>query len=238
MANIARYTDALWNLDTTYYFNDFPNYTTATDGVSSFNQTGTTAVSTTLRGGQVVLTTGAAQNQSASIYNTTGQWLFAAGKPIYGRTSIQYAEANTNDAGAFVGFLSAPVAATTLADSTGAMRTTGTLAGLYKLPDTLVWRAVSRNGTEVNDTATLLTAGSASYQTIEITIADWDQVSVMITYKVNGDYVKDANNAVIRDRLLIASAVIMSFGATIKAPLAAGTSEVLNMDYMYAHQLR
>ena len=237
MANLSRYTDVIWNLDTSYYFNDFFNYTTATDGVSSFNVSGTTVAGSS-RSGVAVLTTGAVQNQNAAVFMTNACFILAANKPIYGRALVQYTEANVDDAAAFVGFMSAPVAATTNADATGAVRTTGTIAGVYKLPNETVWHAVSRNGSQVTDTTSTKTAGGAAAQKIEVMLTDWDGVSVQVTYKVDDEFLRDVNGLVIRHTLLIASAVIMSFGANVKAPLAAANSEVMNVDYIYAHQLR
>lgn len=236
MANINRYTDAIWNFDTSWYANDFINYTTATDGVSTVAASGT-AVAGSTRSGVVVLTTGGTQNQSAGVATTNNLYLFAAGKPIYGRSLFQYTEAATNAAGVFVGFVSSPTAAI-LTDTTGAVRTTGSLACVYKLTGTTVWTCHTRNGTTFTDTPSTKTAGGTLAQLIECILSDWDGVSMMATYRVDNEFLRDANNNVIRHQVPIASATIMSYvGAFVKNP-AGATSEVGNLDYMYAHQLR
>lgn len=234
--NISRFTSDLNDLDTFHYFNDFPNFTTATDGVSSLAaDIGATVAAGSTRSGVAVLTTGATDNNEAAVFTTNALFTLLANKPIYARGKLQYSEAATNAANVAFGFASS-FGADLLVDNGGGVRTTGTSILIYKIDGGTVWRCSSRNGSNVTDTVSTTTAGGSAQSDFEIEIGDWDGVSMQCTYKVDGAYLKDSNGITIKHTILISGATIASVGAYVKA--GSGSSEVLNVDVIYGAQLR
>lgn len=236
MPKLPRFAGPLWDLDTPYYFNDFPNFTTNTDGVTSLaaDTTATVAVSDS-RAGICVVTTDATDNNEAAIFTTREMWIFGADYQPYGRAYIQYTEANTDDANVFAGFASA-IGANLLVDNGAGPRTSGCIAGIYKVDGGTVWRCITRNGSNSTDTVSTTTAGGAAYQLLEVECYEFDGTNVSVTFRVNGNLLKDSNGLVIKHTVAIASAELMQFGVYAKA--GGANSEVVNVDYIYAHQRR
>jgi hypothetical protein len=233
---INRFTRPLWDVDTPYYFNDFGNFATGTDGVTSLAaDAGASVAAGATRNGVVVLTTGGTDNNEAAVYETNAHYLLLDAKPIYARLLAQYAEANTDDANVFIGLASAPGANLMVDDGAGP-RASGTLLGIYKVDGGTVWWAVTRNGSAVTTTQSTTTAGGSAYSLFEVIASDWDGVEMEVSFKVDGQYLKDANGVNIRHRVAISGATIASSVAYVKA--GGANSEVLNVDSLYAHQAR
>lgn len=236
MPKLARFTGPLWDLDTPYVFNDFNNFATGTDGWTSLAaDVGTSVAAGDNRAGVVALTTGATDNNEAAVRTTQELFLFLADTDLYGRGYLQFAEAATDDANVFFGFASA-LAADTLADNGGGPRTTGCVAGIYKVDGGTVWRAITRNGTGTTDSVSTTTAGGAAYQCLEVECHEVDGVNMDVVFRVNGSLLKESNGLVIMHKVAIAGATEMNFGVYAKA--GGATSEVVSVDYLYAHQRR
>jgi hypothetical protein len=236
MTKVARYTAPLWNKDVVIVTNDCTNFTTAQDGWTSLAaDAGSSVVAADARAGNIVLTTGATLNNEVALRTTQAVFQFADGKGLLGLARIQWAEAATNAGNIFVGFAST-FGADLIVDGGTSMRTTGCEAGVYKLAGATVWRATARNGTSVMDGVSTKTAGQAAYQEVEVLIEDWYDGEMELGYRVDGDYLVDANGFALRHRVNIAAALVMHFGVYAKA--GAATSEVVNVDWLYAHQYR
>ena len=180
--------------------------------------------------------TGATDNNEIDIRTTTEPFLVAANRQLIFEARIQYTEANTDDANVMVGFMSA-LAADSLVDNGGGVRTTGNSFVIYKIDGGTVWRASSRNGTEVEDTVSVQTAGGTAYQVLTVLIDDWDAgTTARASYYLDGQPLTDSNNNEIVHTIAIASSTEMNAGAYIKA--GGATTETLLIDYIAAYQSR
>lgn len=236
MPKLARFTGPLWDLDTPFIFNDFNNFATGTDGWTSLAaDTTATVVVGDSRAGVAVLTTDATNNNEAALRTTNELFLFLADTDLYGRGYLQYAEAATDDANVMFGFMSA-LAADSLGDDGAGVRASGSSAVIYKVDGGTVWRCHTRNGAASTDSVSTTTAGGAAYQCLEIEGHEVDGVNMDFTFRVNGSLLKDSNGLIIKHKVAIASATEMRFGAYVKA--GGANSEVLSVDYLYAHQRR
>ena len=165
-------------------------------------------------------------------------WLFAQNKPFYFKARVQFTEANTDDANIFVGMANA-VAANLLVDDGAGPRTTGCIVGFVKVDGATVWRVYSRNSTEVNNDATLITAGGASYQDLEFEVENEGDggTNVKITYKIDGLPVYNSTTGrPFVHRLATASATEMQVGFGVKN--GGATLETLNIDRVQARKIR
>ena len=236
MPKLARFTNPLWDFDTPYYANDFFNFATGTDGVTSLVvDAGSSAAAGDARAGVLVLTTGATNNNEVAVKTTNENYLFLADTDTYGAAYIQYTEAATDDANVFVGFISA-LAADTLADDGAGPRASGSIACIYKVDGGTVWRCITRNGSASTDSVSTTTAGGAAYQKLEIECHEMDGSNMSVTFRVDGKLLKDSSGLVIKHLVAIASATEMNFGVYAKA--GGANSEVVNVDWIYCHQRR
>ncbi len=234
---LSRFTTPLWNLDTFHIFSDFYNLVTAQDGWTTLvaDTTPTVTVGDAVNG-VVALFTDTTDNNEVALKTTAELFKFGTNRNIYGRTRMQYSENDTNKANVLFGFMSA-MAANSIADNGASVRASGDAAIIYKLDGGTVWRCLTMtNGTQT-DTASATTAGGSSYQELEIEIKDWDSVKQEVLFKVDGNYLKDTNDNIIRHFATIASATEMNFGWYVKTGGGAG-GETLNVDYGYAAQTR
>lgn len=174
-------------------------------------------------------------NDEAYFASPNEVFKLAAGKPLYAKARIQYAEANTDDANIFFGFANA-FAADLIRDNGAGMRTTGDFVGIYKVDGGTAWICISQvNGTAVTTTSST-TAGGSSYQKLEVEVVDHDSVAGYATFKCNNEYLKDSNGIVIKHRVPYASSTEMQVGFGVKN---GGTNaETLNVDWVVAVQQR
>lgn len=159
----------------------------------------------------------------------------AAGKPLYAKARLQYAEAATDDANIFFGFANA-FAADLLRDNGAGMRVTGSIVGIYKVDGGTKWVCISQvNGTAVTTTSAT-TAGGSSYIKAEVEVVDHDSSGGYATFKINDEYLKDSNGNIIRHAVPYASATEMQVGFGVKN--GDTNAETLNVDYVVAVQQR
>jgi hypothetical protein len=236
MTRKARFTHELYDIDTFYFFRDLENLATGADGLTTLVvDAGTSvAVGDTTRG-VAVITTGATDNNEAALRTTNELFLVAANRPLYGRVRLQYAEANTDDANVMVGFMSA-LAANSMVDDGAGPRTTGNYFLVEKRDGETTWRLSTRNGTGNTSTASTTTAGGSAFTTIEIEVEEFDSVNFYVVALVDGVVLKDSAGTKIRHTVAISGSTEMNFGVYAKA--GGANSEVVSVDYLYAHQLR
>ena len=160
------------------------------------------------------------------------------GKPLYARAQMLFLEAGINNAcNVIFGFMSG-VGANALIDNGGGPAVATTLAVIYKIDGGTTWRVQSRNGTEFTDTITTLTASDANYHLFEVLIHDYTPTRCQITYKVDGQFLKDSVfNKPIVHQLLVAASANMSVFAGLKNG-EVSTVEQLLVDRIYADTLR
>lgn len=237
MSNLARYTQRLFDLDTVSVFDDFINDIDSTQWTATLTDSGTATVGDAKNGIlPLVCSDGSVgDNDEANLCSANELFIFTAGKPIYGRCKLQFSEANTDDANVGFGFCNA-AAANTLLDNGGGVKVSGSCAAIYKIDGSNVWKCVtSTNGTSTVSTS-ITTAGGSSYQVLEINIEDYSSTQMQATFLVDGKYLKDSNNIVIKHFVTIASATEMN--VFVGAKNGDTNLETLNVDYIYASQLR
>lgn len=191
-------------------------------------------------GGKILLVSSAATDtDNDENWLTTINEVFLAGdgKDLEAKAIVQFAEAATSAANVFFGFGSAMGAANFLIDDGGGVRVTGNAIGIYKIDGGTVWRCVTRWGstTSVLDSVSTTTAGSASYQTLAVSIKDGGAAGTStVGFYVNGDLLKDSSGNPIIHYFANSGATEMQFGAFIKQ--GSATPETLTIDKWFASQ--
>lgn len=237
MADLNRFTAPLWDLDTFHVWNDFEEDQSDIRAVDTVTDTGTVAIGDTARGVAVLTPSDGtvADNDEAYLATPNELFIFAAGRPLYGRFRIQFTEANTDDANIAVGFQNA-VGANSIVDDGAGVKTSGSTLAIYKVDGGTKWICASAcNGVATTTTSTT-TAGGASYQTLEIVCQDFDTTNMEVVFKCDGVRLKDSNNNDIRHFVPIANATEMSLWAGVKN--GGANLETLNLDYWYGAQKR
>jgi hypothetical protein len=236
--NINRFTSSLWNLDTFHIFDDFTADQSDLFWVDTITDTGTVLINDAANGIAVLTPSDGSVADNDEVYFASANELFltAANRAIYGRCRLQFTETASGIYNAFFGFANA-FAANLIVDDGAGLRASGNIFAIEKRDGETQWRLTSRNGSTVTSTLSTTTAGGASYQNLEIMVKDWDGVSVQVAARVDGDFLKDSNNLVIRHTVLLASATEMQVGAGAKLG-AITNNDTLNLDYIYAAQTR
>lgn len=237
MPILNRYPNALRERVDFGFFNDFFDDQGDLNFVDTVTDSGSVAIGDAA-GGVATLTPsdGTVGDNDEAYYTTPNEiFLVANDKPFFGIARIKFAEANTDDANVFFGFGNAMVA-NTLVDNGGGMRASGTLIAIYKVDGETVWRCTARNGSEVTVTQSTKTAGGSAYQELEIQVHDYTSTQVQITYKVDGEYLRDSAGSVIRHTILVAAATEMQVGVGVKN--GDTNLETLLVDYIGAYQTR
>lgn len=183
---------------------------------------------------RVVITTGALDNHEAGLFTTNELFKFLANKSIVGEGLIQYTEAATDDANVAFGFADAMGANLITDNGAGITATDGVL--IYKTDGSTVWKFHTEiNGAELDSTSTT-TAGGAAAQQLRIDVLPRSATEFECRPFVDGVQLKDANGKPIMHVVTLGTATDMDFGVYAKSGGASG--EVVNVDYLYAAQLR
>lgn len=234
--NQNRFTPPLGNLDTVHIWDDFFWFVTAHQWTSLVADTTPTVTVGDAANGVAVLFTDTTDNNEVALRSTAELFKIGTNRQIYGRCKLQYAENDTNKANVLFGFYSA-MAANTLADNGAGPRASGDALAIYKVDGGTVWRCLSMcNGTQTI-TASTKTAGGSTAQVLEIVANDWDGVSMQVSFKVDGEYLRDSTGAIIKHTVAIASATEMHIGVYVKTGGGAG-GETVNVDNIYGAQTR
>ena len=150
-------------------FDDFTHYVDAQQWTAVLTDSGTAAVGDAA-GGVLALTASdatVADNDEAYLHSTNELFLFAADRPIYFETRIQFTEAATDDANLLIGLMDG-IAADALQDDGAGPKTSYSGAVFYKVDGETVWNCESSIGGSQTTTATVKTAGQSAYQTLRI----------------------------------------------------------------------
>ncbi len=236
--NLSRYTAPLRDLDTFYVFDDFDKDQSDLWAVDTITDSGTAAVGDATRGIMVLTPSDGTVADNDEVYLATPNelFIFATNRPLYARGRLQFTETASGVYNAAFGFASA-VGANLIVDDGAGLRASGCIAAIEKRDGETTWRLSTRNGSTVTSTASATIAGGSSYQILEIFIHDWDGVSMQVSGKVDGNYLRDTNGNIIRHTVLIASATEMQLFAGAKLG-AITNNDTLNLDYWYAAQAR
>lgn len=198
----------------------------------------TAAIDADGEGGLVLLTTGATDNNEAYLFSTQELFKFAANRPLVCEARIQYAEANTDDANVFFGFMDA-IGANALVDDGVGPKASYSGAVFYKADGESVWSVENSIGATQKTTqltadnsldGTAQSAGGAAYQTLAIEVTPHGGGSCDVSF-----WIDDVLVAKHKDQSYT-SATQMMVGCGVKA--GGANSEVLTVDYISAYQLR
>jgi hypothetical protein len=170
-----------------------------------------------------------AVNDAAVLPTTNELFKFIANKAMVFEARTIFTDVDTDDGIVFFGCADA-MAATTLADTTGAVTATDAI-GIYKLPDTSVWAF----HTEINGSATAstsdTTAGGTAFQYLRIEVVPRSSTVLECRPYVDGVQLKTAAGLPIMHTVTLGTATDMDFGILTKSIDAADFN--FYVDYLY-----
>lgn len=219
------------------FYDDHEQFVTGDRWTSLVADAGSSVAVADAVGGQIVLTTGATDNNEVLIKTTKELFLFAPDKPLMAEWRSKYAEANTDDANVFQGLMDA-IGANAMLDDGAGPKASFSGCGFFKVDGATRWSCISSLGS--NRTTTDLSAalsmdrlakpaGSGAWQLFRI-----DVVPVSSTVAEVCFYIDDV--LVAKHSLTFTSATEMQVGHYIKA--GGANSEVLTVDYTSPWQKR
>jgi hypothetical protein len=241
MANLTRFTGPLFDLDSFHIFDDFWMDQTDLTFVDTITDTGTVAIGDAVSGIATLTPSDGTVADNDEVYFATANMLFKflADRPLYGRFRFALVPTTISVMNAAVGFQNA-VGANSLVDDGGGVKVSGSTLAVEKRDGETAWRATSAcNGVATTTLSTkTVTSGATTWHDVEIECGDWDGVSMKVSYKVDGEYLRDTvNNLPIRHTVAIASATEMSAWAGVKLG-AITNNDTMLLDFVYAAQRR
>lgn len=235
MTKLVDVRDELEHRRTFGFFDDFEWLISPHRWTALAADVGASAAVGDAAGGILALTTGAIDNNEAYVRTTNEVFKFAADKPLVLEARLQFTEANTDDANVIAGVMDA-VGADSILDNGAGPKASYSGAVIYKLDGETVWRAQTSIATTKTTTASNKTAGGSSYQVLAIGFRPVSATLAEVVFFVDGEQLRDANGAPFKHQFTYTSATEMQAFAGVKAGGAA--SEVANIDYLGAYQLR
>jgi hypothetical protein len=238
MANLARFTRDLTELDVVKVFDDFVGDQSDITFVDTITDSGTVLMGDDVNGVATLTPSDGtvADNDEAYLASANELFKFGTNRQIYGRAKLRFTEVTATIANVAFGFQNA-VGANSIVDDGGGLKVSGSTLGIYKIDGSAVWKCVSScNGTSTVSTSTKAATAATDY-VLEIEVNDWDGVSMQVSFKVDGEYLKDSLGQLIRHTVAIASATEMQVFVGIKLG-AITNNDTLLADYVYASQTR
>lgn len=174
-----------------------------------------------------------AANDAAVLATTHEVFKLRASKEMYAEGHLVFTDVDTDDGMVAFGWADG-LAATTMADTTGAITATDAVL-IYKLPDTTVWAF----HTEINGTATSsvssTTAGGTAAQVLKIEVTPRSSTVFECRPFVDGVQLKTTAGVPIMHTITLGTATDMDFGMLTKSIDAADFNAYL--DYIHARQV-
>lgn len=214
---------------------DFLSFNTGDLWTDTSGDTGASVAGSDAVGGIATITTGATDNNEAYLLSTKEVFLIAASKPLYVETSLQFTEANTDDANVAFGLCNA-VGANTIVDDGAGLVASFSGACLYKVDGGTTWNFITSIATTRTVTATTITAGGASYQRLAIKIVPNSSTTALAYPFIDGQQCVDPTGALIVHSIAFASATEMNLFVGAKA--GGANSEVVLVDWLQGVQKR
>lgn len=219
-------------------FDDFTGDQSDVHFVDTVTDSGSAAVGDAVNGVMVLTPSDGSvvDNDEAYIKSANELFKFGTNRCIYGRWKIKYHETTADVANIAVGFQNA-VGADSIIDDGGGVKTSGSTLAIYKLDGGTKFVVASAcNGTATTTTTNKDCDEETDY-VLEIEATDWDGVSMQVNFRVDGEYLRDSDNEIIKHKVAIANATEMQVWAGIK--LGASTNnDTLDIDYIFACQTR
>lgn len=214
-------------------FDDFTSYTDAQLWTKAVVGTGT--VTQEVDAGRSTMKLFCTAANDAAVLPTTNEgFKFIANMAMAAETRIIFTDVNTDDGHVGFGFANA-LAATTMADTTGAITATDACM-IYKLPDTTVWAFHTEINTAAVATVSDTTAGGSSFQTLRIDIVPRSATVFEARPYVDGVQLKTTAGVPIKHDITLGTATDLDFGIMTKSNHANDFN--LYCDYLYAAQVR
>lgn len=238
MANFAYMPADLANADHTLaLYDDFTWFVTAHNWTSTLTDSGTASITAGTTDVSLAASDGTvADNDEAYVATTNAAFLPAAGRNLYFETKIKFTEANTDDANVAAG-LASSVAANLIVDDGAGMRASGTVFAIYKVDGGTAWVCVSRNGSTAYTNTSGTTRSSGSYQTLGIEIVELLSTTCTVTFKVDGQILRDATTGQpIRHQILYSG--LSNCQAFVGVKNGDTNLETLHADYIGVVQAR
>lgn len=213
---LVKLNEALLQYEDQYGFYDhFPYYVDADLWTKAVAGTGTvTHEGSAGRSAMKLFCTAA--NDAAVLATTNEIFKLRAGKSMVGEGILIFTDVNTDDGHVGFGFADA-LAATTMADTTGAITATDAVM-IYKLPDTAVWRFHTEiNGTAATASVSTTTAGGSANQILRIEIEPRNSTTLVARPFVDGVPLRDSNGKEIAHDIVLGTATDLDFGAMTKS---------------------
>ncbi len=241
----ASFTDPLVNWDTMVVDDDFIKTIVSGEWASTLSDSGTAAVGDGPPGILTILPSDGSVGNNDEVYVASTKQLFifpatfvTAGDSVYARARMLFLEAGSNNASNVIfGFMTS-VGANALIDDGGGPQASTSHAVIYKVDGGTAWKCQARNGSEYMDATSTLAASDSAYHLFEVIIHDYTSTRVQVTYKVDGQFLKDSTfGKPIVHQLLRAAAGNMSLMVGMKNGEAT-TVETLLVDRLYGHQVR
>lgn len=239
MANLARFTAPLRDFDTMVVWSDFVDDQSDLFFVDTVTDSGTVAMNDTF-GGAATLTPSdgtVVDNDEAILRSANEVFLFAAGKPIYGRCKLSFTETTATVYNVGFGFMNA-ASTDPLGDDGGGAKVSGSTAAIYKTDGSGVWKCATANNSVSTISTSTATAVTATDYILEIFGEDFSSTQMVFSFKVNGNQLIDSTSLLpIRHMVTVASATEMHLFVSCK--LGANTNnDTTVVDYIYGHQYR
>lgn len=236
--NLSKYITAMGEAISTFsIFDDFWQDQSDINWIDTITDSGTVLTGDDVNGIAVFTPSDStvADNDEAYIGTPNENFKWGTNREIYARAKLRYTAVVAADPNIAFGLQNA-VGANSIADG-GGVKTSGSTACIEKKDGETAFRCT----TATNGTATTTLSGksiaAATDYVLEIIVKDWDAVSMMATFKVDGEYLKDTNGNVIRHSIPIASATEMQGFAGIKLG-AATNNDTLLLDWWFFSQTR
>lgn len=235
--NLTRYSAFLQEIDTVKVFDDFTGDQSDITAIDTITDIGTALVGDDVNGVITLTPSDGTVTDNDECYLATPNELYRFGtnRSIYGRFKFRYTAVVAADPNVAVGFQNA-VGANTIVDN-GGVKVSGSTLAIEKKDGETAFRCTSScNGTSTTTLSSKAIAAATDY-VAEIMCNDWDGTSMEVSYKIDGDYLKDTSGNTIKHTVAIASSTEMQMFAGIK--LGAGTNnDTLLLDYWYGAQTR
>jgi hypothetical protein len=236
MSYVNRNTAALNDIRTMVVVDHFTSDQSDLWAIDTVTDTGTVLIGDEA-GGVVTLTPSdgtVADNDEAYIATPNELFRYLAANEIYGTCRLKFAEVTAAIVNVAFGFQNA-VGANSIIDDGAGLKVSGSTLAIYKIDGEAVWRCVSACNGVATVSVSTSPAVAATWYEPEIFCLDHDGVTMLVSFKVDGRPLKDANGQDIRHKVAIASSTEMSMFAGVKLG-AITNNDALKLDWWYGAQ--
>lgn len=224
------------NWQSSTFFDDFYNYTTANLWTTVAGSSGTSAAYATGGVDKILFTTAATDNDVQGIITTKlgfNPYVTPNVQGMFCETLMDVVNQATTTANVAFGFSST---STFLASNGAVPSASGSRAVIFKLDGEAVWRVQSSNGAVQVTNTTTMTAVDGQYL-LRIDVFAFDLLNFGVSYKVNGAILNDATTGQpIIHKLPITSLADMGVVALVKA--GSANVQLQYHDYITAGKAR